>query len=103
MSIYKACNRTESEAYQKQLRQGSKDGWTYNGRIEIQRSVSVIFSTVYNWYIFSNLFIRLAVMVSFVISRGAKFAKVKIKMMTKDRSYGSSVTHVKFGTTKLVL
>ena len=28
---------------------------------------------------------------------------VKIQMMTKNRSFGSSVTHVTFGTTKLVL
>ena len=46
LSICKACNRTESEVHQKQLRQGSKDGWTKEGRIKIQRSVSVIFSAV---------------------------------------------------------
>ena len=64
---------------------------------------SVIFSAVVNWYIFSNLLTRLKMMVSFAIYRCAKFAKVKIQMMTKNRSFGSSVTHVTFGTTKLVL
>ena len=96
--------RTKRVSLQKQLhvRPGTKEGWNEKTEVVTGTVFSVQFKTHVRFEVYMYLQIIFLGLKEWLVNRCAKSEKEKIQMVTKSRFFGSNVTHVPCGTTKLV-